>query len=63
MEFVFFCLCVSNVFSISARVIPFQDKNCETIITVFQKILDESSCKPNIIWTYKGSDFYNRSLK
>ena len=50
-------------FSIYACVIPLQDKNGETIIMVFQKILDELSCKPNKIWTDKGRDFYNRSLK
>ena len=29
----------------------------------FQEILDESGCKPNKIWVYKGSEFYNRSIK
>ena len=30
-------------------------------LMVFQKILDESGCKPNKIWVDKGSEFYNRS--
>ena len=46
---------------------------------LFKKILDESyhcgwsetlttqansgGCKPNKIWVYKGSEFYNRSMK
>ena len=34
-----------------------------TITNVFQKILDESNCKPNKIWVDKGSELYNRSMK
>ena len=33
------------------------------IITVFQKILDESGHKPNKIWVDKGTKFYNRLIK
>ena len=29
----------------------------------FQKNLDESNCRPNKIWIYKGSECYNRSMK
>ena len=29
----------------------------------FQKVLDESGCKPNKIWVDKGSEFHNKSLK
>ena len=29
----------------------------------FQKILDESNCKPKKIWVDRGSEFYNRSMK
>ena len=29
----------------------------------FQKILDNSNCKPIKIWVDKGSEFYNRSMK
>ena len=32
-------------------------------ITNFQKILEESNCKPNKILADKGSEFYNRSIK
>ena len=28
-----------------------------TVTNVFQKILDESNCKPNKIWLDKGSEF------
>ena len=34
-----------------------------TITNAFQKILDESSRKPNKIWVDKGNKFYNRSKK
>ena len=34
-----------------------------TITNAFQKLLDESNCKPNKIWVDKGSEFYNRSMK
>ena len=33
------------------------------ITNPFQKILDESSHKPNKIWADKGSELYNRSMK
>ena len=29
----------------------------------FEKILDESNCKPNKIWFDKGIEFYNSSMK
>ena len=45
------------------RVIPLKDKKGITITNAFQKILDESNCKPNKIWVYKGSEFYSRSMK
>ena len=34
-----------------------------TITSAFQKILDESSRRPNKIWADKGIEFYNRSMK
>ena len=33
------------------------------IVNAFQKILKESSRKPNKIWVDKGSEFYNNSFK
>ena len=39
------------------------DKKGITSTNDFQKILDESNCKPNKIRVDKGSEFYNRSLK
>ena len=44
-------------------VIALKDKKGITITNAFQKILDESNCKPNKIWVDKSSEFYNRSMK
>ena len=40
-----------------------KDKKGITITNAFQKILKESSHKPNKLWVDKDSGFYNRSLK
>ena len=56
-------LCVIDIFSKYAWVIPLKYKKGITIATAFQKILDESGHKPNKIWVDKGSGFYNRSMK
>ena len=40
-----------------------KDKKGITIANAFQKILNESNCKPNKIWVDKGSECYNRSRK
>ena len=37
-----------------------KDKKGITITNAFQKILKESSHKPNKLWVEKGSEFYNR---
>ena len=58
-----FLLCVTDIYSKYAWVIPLKDKIGITITHAFQKILDESNCKPNKIWVDKGSEFYNRSMK
>ena len=35
----------------------------QKIINTFQKVLNESGCKPKKIWVHKSSEFYNRSIK
>ena len=40
-----------------------KDTKGDSIITAFQKILEESDRKPNKIWVDKGSEFYNSSFK
>ena len=44
-----FLLCVIDIYSKYAWVIPLKDKKSITITNVFQKILDASGCKPNKI--------------
>ena len=40
-----------------------KDKKDIKITNTFQKILNESKCKPKRIWVYKCSKFYNNSMK
>ena len=58
-----FLLCVIDIFSKYAWVVPFKDKKGITITNAFQKILKESNWKTNKIWVDKGSEFYNSSFK
>ena len=61
-----FLLCVLNIFSKYAWVIPLKDKKGivkQSIVNGFQKIINNSKRKPNIIWVDKGSEFYNNSFK
>ena len=54
-----FLLCVIEIFSKYAWVVPLKDKKGVSIVDAFQKILDNSNRKPNKIWVDKGSKFYN----
>ena len=58
-----FLLFVIDIYSKYVWVIPLEDKKGITITNAFQKLLDESNHKPNKIWVYKNSEFYNRSMK
>ena len=51
-------LCVIDIFSKYAWVVPLEYKKGIEITNVFQKILEESNRKPNKIWDDKGSEFY-----
>ena len=42
-------LCFINIFSKYAWVVLLKDKNGNSIVNAFQKILDKSGCKPNKI--------------
>ena len=55
-----FLLCVVDIFSKYAWVVPLKDKKGITITNAFQ---DGSNRKPNKIWVDKGSEFYNSSFK
>ena len=52
-----FLLCVINIFSKYAWVIPSKDKKGITITNAFQKLLDESNRKPNKVWVIKAVNF------
>ena len=58
-----FLLCVIDIFSKYAWVVPLKDKKGVSIATAFQSILKQSNRKPNKIWVDKGSEFYNASFK
>ena len=58
-----FLLCVIDIFSKYAWVVPLKDKKGVSIVNAFQIILKESNRKPNKIWVDKGSEFYNGSFK
>ena len=58
-----FLLCVIDIFSKYAWVIPLKDKKGVSIVAAFQSILKQSNRKPNKIWVDKGSEFYNASFK
>ena len=53
-----FLLCVIDLYSKYAWVVPIKDKKGETLVAAFQKIL-KSGRKPNKIWVDRGSEFYN----
>ena len=58
-----FLLCVIDIFSKYAWVVPLKDKKGITIVKAFQIILKQSNRKPNKIWVDKGSEFFNASFK
>ena len=68
-----FLLCVIDIFSKYAWVVPLKDKKGISIVKAFQSILKQSNrrakgtsaqhVKPNKIWVDKGSEFCNASFK
>ena len=58
-----FLLCVIDIYSKYAWVVPLKDKKGVSIVNIFQSILNKSNRKPNKIWVDKGSEFYKRSMK
>ena len=58
-----FLLCVIDIFSKYAWVIPLKDKKGISIVNAFKQISKESNRKPNKISVDKGSEFYNISFK
>ena len=59
-----FLLCVIDIFSKYAWVVPLKDKKGVIIVDAFQKILHDANRKPKKkIWADKGSVFFNNSFK
>ena len=58
-----FLLCVIDIFSKYAWVVPLKDKKGISIVKAFQIILKQSSRKPNKIWVDKEFEFYNAYFK
>ena len=58
-----FLLCVTDIYSKYARVVPLKDEKGVSFVNAFQSILKKSNRKPNKIWVDKGGEFYNRSVK
>ena len=56
-------LCVIDIFSKYAWLVPFKDKKGVSIVDAFQKILDDSDRKPNKIWLIKEVNFKKFFLK
>ena len=58
-----FLLCVIDIFSKYAWVVPLKGKKGVSSVDAFQKILDDSNRKPSKIWVDKRSEFYSNSFK
>ena len=58
-----FLLCVIDIFSKYAWVVPLKEKKGISTVKAFQIILKQSNRKPNKIWVDKGSEFYNAYFK
>ena len=58
-----YLLCVIDLFSKYAFVVPLKDKKGISITNAFKKIIKQSNRKPNKIWVDQGSEFYNRVFK
>ena len=58
-----YLLCVIDLFSKYAFVVPLKDKKGISIVNAFQSILNKSKRRPNKIWVDKSSEFYNASFK
>ena len=57
-----FLLCVLDIFSKYAWVVPFKEKNVSIIVNAFKTILNKFKRKPNKIWVDKCSEFYDRLI-
>ena len=58
-----YLLCVIDIFSKYAWVLPLKEKKGVTIVNPFQSILENPKTKPNKIWVNQVSEFYSTRLK
>ena len=58
-----YLLCVIDLLSKYAFVIPLKDKKGISIVNAFNKIIKQSNRKPNKIWVDQGGEFYNNVFK
>ena len=54
-----YLLCAIGLYSKYVFVIPLKDKKGISIVNAFNKIIKQSSKKPNKIWVDQGGEFYN----
>ena len=57
-----YLLCVIDLFSKYAWVVPLKDKKGVSIVNALQSILDSSKRKSSKIWVEQGSEFYNNAF-
>ena len=58
-----YVLCVIDLFSKYAWVVPLKDKKGVSIVNAFQSILRKCNRKPNKIWVNQESEFYINVFK
>ena len=58
-----YLLCVIDLYSKYAFVIPLKDKKRISIVNAFDKIIKQYNRKPNKIWVDQGGEFYNNIFK
>ena len=58
-----FLLCVVDIFSKYAWVVPLKDKKDVRIVNAIQSISKDSNRKPNKIWVDKVGELYNNFFK
>ena len=58
-----YLLCAIDLFSKYAFVVPLKDKKGISIVNAFNKLIKQSTRKPNKIWVDQGGEFYNGVFK
>ena len=58
-----YLVCVIDLYSKYAFVIPLKDKKVISILNAFDKIIKQYNRKPNKIWVDQGGEFYNNIFK